>query len=249
MTPARPANRTGRQLSSAEFSLLASVGGIRGLLESVLPVAVFSLVYGLDPDLRRAIVAALVPAVLLAIWRLLRREPLTQAVSGLIAIGIGAWIATRTHRAENFFLPSILKNAGLAAGYALSALVRWPLIGILVGGVTGDLTGWRSDPARLRAFSRVTWIWVAMFLLRIAVQTPLWLTHRVALLGTVNIVLGLPLFAVTIWLSWLVLRPHLRDPEAGPPEAARPAAQVPGPSLGPDLGPVSGSVSGPVDRR
>jgi hypothetical protein len=211
-----PARRMA-QAGAAEFSLAEAVGGVRGLLESVVPFAVFSGVYAITDELRPSIIAALVPAVLLALWRIIAREPLTQAVSGVVGIGIGAWIASRTGNASDVFVPSILKNTASAAVCAISVFVRWPIVGLVIGPVTGEMLAWRQHPERYAAFRLVTWFWVAMFLVRLAVQVPLWLADQTVLLGTLNaFVLGLPLFGLTVWLSWLVLR---RVPPAKPAAA------------------------------
>jgi hypothetical protein len=217
--PALPGSRGLAQAGGDRVSLVASVGGVRGLLESVIPVTMFSLAYGLSHDLRLAVVAALVPALVMAAWRLLAREPLTQAVSGAVAVGIGAVIATRTGRAEDYFVPSLLKNAAFALGYAVSAAIRWPLVGVVVGVALGEGTRWRAVPERRRAYTQVTWLWVGVFTLRLCVQVPLYLAGAAAALGLANVPLGLPLFGVGVWLSWLVLRrvPVVRAAEVTPP--------------------------------
>jgi hypothetical protein len=205
--PTRRLSKVGG-VAAQEFSLAASIGGVRGVVESVLPYTVFSLVYALTKDLKTSIIAALVPVVVLVIWRLIARETLSQAISGALVIVLGAFLASRTHSAVNFFLPNILKNAGFAIGYTVSILVRWPLIGVVVGPVTGEMFAWRQDRARLTAYQWATWLWVGMFVVRLAVQVPLYLAENVTLLGTLNgTILGIPLFALTIWLSWLVLKP------------------------------------------
>jgi hypothetical protein len=208
--PLAPVRRVSKVsgVAAAEFSLANSIGGIRGVIESVLPYTVFSLAYAVTKDLRTSIIAALVPVAVLVVWRLIARETLSQAISGALVIVLGAWVASRTHSAVNFFLPNILKNAGFAIGYAVSILVRWPLIGVVVGPVTGEMFAWRQDRRRLVAYQRATWLWVGLFVVRLAVQLPLYLAKNVTLLGTLNgTVLGIPLFALTIWLSWLVLKP------------------------------------------
>jgi hypothetical protein len=209
------------QAGAAQFSLSEAVGGVRGLLESVVPFAVFSGVYAVTQELRPSIVAALVPAALLALWRIVAREPLTQAVSGVVGIGIGAFIASRTGNATDVFVPSIIKNSASAAAVTLSILVRWPIVGLVVGPVTGEMFGWRHDPPRYAAYRLASWIWVAMFVVRLAVQVPLWLADQTVLLGILNaFVLGLPLFGLAVWLSWVVLR---RTP---PSRADLPTADV-----------------------
>ncbi|HST80351.1 MAG TPA: DUF3159 domain-containing protein [Kineosporiaceae bacterium] len=205
--PTRRVSKVGG-VAAQEFSLAASIGGVRGVVESVLPYTVFSLAYALTKDLKTSIVAALIPVVVLVIWRLIARETLSQAISGALVIVLGAYLASRTHSAVNFFLPNIVKNAGFAVGYTVSILVRWPLIGVVVGPVTGEMFAWRRDRARLTAYQWATWLWVGLFVVRLAVQVPLYLADNVTLLGTLNgTILGIPLFALTIWLSWLVLKP------------------------------------------
>jgi hypothetical protein len=214
--PGRVSPRGGLGQAGAEsFSLAASIGGVRGLLESVLPVTFFSVVYGFTRDLRTSILAALVPAVVLTGWRLLAREPLTQAVSGLLGVGIGAVVASRTGRAEDFILPSIIKNVAFALVYAVSILIRWPLVGVLVGQLLGEGLHWREVPERLRVYQQTSWIFVGVFVLRLAVQVPLWAAGAVTALGTANVFLGLPLFGLAVWVCWLILR---RVPPAVPPE-------------------------------
>jgi hypothetical protein len=202
-----PAARAGlAQAAVGQFSMAASIGGAWGLAESVVPLTVFSVVYGFSRDLRWSLVAALVPSTALAVRRLLLRQPLTQALSGLFGVGLGALLAVRTGRAENFFLPSILKNVGFTAAYAVSAMVRWPVVGVMIGPVLGEWWAWRDVPDRRRAYTRVTWLWVGVFALRLAVQVPLYLTGQAAVLGAANVPLGLPLFGLAVWLSWLMLR-------------------------------------------
>jgi hypothetical protein len=148
-----------------------------------------------------------VPLVVFALWRIVAREPLTQALSGAVGIALGAWLAHRTGHARNFFLPSIWKNAGFGLLYAASVVVRWPLIGVIVGPLTGEMWHWRQSPARAKAYRLATWFWVAMFAVRVAVQVPLYLADRITLLGTLNgLVLGFPLFALVVYGCWLVLR-------------------------------------------
>ncbi len=225
-TGARAAAGTVRQqlLAAAtgpdgQVDLMAAMGGVRGVLESVLPFTVFTVVYGVWQQLTPAVLAALAPAVVLGGWRLLRRESVAQALGGMAGVALGAVIAVRTGRAENFFLPTLLKNAGYGLAYAVSVLLRWPLMGLLIGLVSGEGTSWRADRRRYRTYAQVTWVWAALFGVRLVVQVPLYLAGRTEVLGAVNVVLGLPLFALTVWVSWLLVRRE----RAGRPETGDPA--------------------------
>lgn len=69
-------------------------------------------------------------------------------------------------------------------------------------------TAWRKDPVLMKKYTVVTWLWVAMFALRLGVQGPLYLagTDFIAALGTARLVMGLPLFALVLWLTWRIVR-------------------------------------------
>lgn len=194
------------QAGAAEFSVAEAVGGKRGLVEAVLPSVVFVTVYSVVQELRPAVIAAVAVAVLATVSRLVRREKLTQALSGLIGVGVCAFFANRSGQAEDFFLPGLYINIVYAIGYTLSILVRLPLIGLLIGPLLGEGLAWRKDKARLRAYQKATWIWVVLFLTRLAVQGPLYLAGMVGALGTARIFMGVPFFALAAYLSWLVLR-------------------------------------------
>jgi Protein of unknown function (DUF3159) len=153
--------------------------------------------------------------------RLARRETLQFAFAGLIGVGIAAFISSRTGRAEDFFLPGLLLNAGYATAYAISIWVRWPLIGVIVGPLVGDGMAWRRDPARVRVYVKASWIWVGVFLVRLAVQLPLYLSGAVVALGIARAAMGVPIFAVAIWLNYLVLRQGGEISGPGPGRSAR----------------------------
>lgn len=204
-----------KQAIAEQFSVQAAIGGPRGLAESILPMTVFSIVWAFTHDVPRSVLAALVPSVILAVWRIVAREPLTQAVSGVLGIALGAGLALYTGRAQDFFLPGILKNVGLGAVYAITALVRWPLIGVLLGFMLGEDLNWRRVRPRMRVYQQATWLWAGVFALRAAVQSWLYATGQATALGFVNVVLGLPLFGLAVGLTWLLVR---RVPPAKPAE-------------------------------
>lgn len=222
----RPASEPGRspragvaQVAGTEFSVATAVGGPRGIVETILPSLLFVVWFSASQQLRPALVLALVAAGIATLARLVQRLPLAPAVAGLVGVAVSAWFAQRTGQAQDFFLPGLLVNIGYSLAYALSVLVRWPAIGLIVGPLTGEGLAWRHDPARLRVYSRVTWLWVTMFLVRLAVQGPLYLTGQVAALGTARILMGVPFFALTAYVSWLMLR-------TVPPATPRPAREA-----------------------
>jgi hypothetical protein len=206
--------------SKDRLDLVDALGGPRGLADSGLPGLAFVIAYtASDSDLGVAIWTAIGLAALLTVIRLLRRETLQFALAGLIGVGIAAFIANRTGRAEDFFLPGLLLNAGYAAAYAISIAVRWPLIGVILGPLTGEGMDWRRDPELIRLYSRASWIWVAVFLVRLAVQLPLYLSDSLVALGVAKAAMGVPIFVLALWLTFLVLRQggavgHKEEPAA-----------------------------------
>jgi hypothetical protein len=142
----------------------------------------------------------------LTVVRLVRRESPVHALSGLIGVAFAAFIAQKSGRAENFFLPGLLLNAAYATAFLISIAVKWPLVGVIVGQIDGEGSAWRKDPVRTRAFVQATWLCAGLFLLRLAVQLPLYLAGAVVALGVARTAMGIPLFALGIWLAWLIVR-------------------------------------------
>lgn len=204
-------------------ALADAIGGPLGIAESALPAAAFvvaSTASGGDTTLAAIVAVGL--ALLLAVARIVRGQTVQYALSGLIGVGFAAFIAARTGKAENFFLPGLLANAAYASAFAISIALRRPIAGYLAVGVAGgNPTGaWRHDPAYLRAATRASWVFVAVFLGRLAVQLPLYLADALVALGVARVAMGLPLFALGGWLAWLLLRgvpiPPEPDEDPGP---------------------------------
>ena len=196
-------------------TLAEAVGGPLGILESSLPAVAFVVAYIISgSDTNASAIVAVALALVLTVLRLARRESPRHALSGLVGVAFAAFIATRSGRAENFFLPGLLANAAYAAAFLISLAARWPLVGVIVGQLDGEGNQWREDPARVRAFVRATWLWAGLFLVRLAVQLPLYLAGAVVALGIARTAMGLPLFGA---------RPVAHLAARAPQHAARPA--------------------------
>jgi Protein of unknown function (DUF3159) len=197
-------------------TLAEAVGGPLGLVETSLPAVAFVAAYAISgSDTNTAATVAVALALVLSVARLVRRESPRHALSGLIGVAFAAFIATRSGRAEDFFLPGLLANALYASAFVISIFVRRPLVGLIVSQLDGEGDTWRADPVRMRAFIRATWLWAALFAVRLVVQLPLYLAGAVVALGVARTAMGLPLFALGLWLSWrLVRRPPTPAPAA-----------------------------------
>lgn len=179
------------------------------MAETSLPAVAFVVAYtasGSDTDLAAIVAVGL--ALVLSVARIAKRESPMYALSGLIGVAFAAFVATRSGRAENFFLPGLFANAAYAAAFLISLAVRRPLVGIIVTKLDGEDDAWRRDPLRVRAFVRATWLWAGLFVLRLVVQLPLYLAGAVVALGVAKTAMGLPLFGLGMWLTWLLVRRH-----------------------------------------
>lgn len=196
-------------------TLLEQMGGVSGMVASAIPIVVFVIanaIAGLNP----ALIAALGSAVLIGIWRLVRREGIQPAVSGAIGVGISAFIAYRLGEAKGFFLYGIWASLVFAGAFAVSLAVRWPLVGVIWHGLRGDGQGWRADRAVLRAYDVATLCWTVVFVARFVVQRWLYDTDQTAALGVARLAMGLPLTAaallVTIWAARRAARSPVLNP-------------------------------------
>ena len=221
-------------LDSDRFDAAAAVGGWRGVLESAVPTLVFVVVMAVVPTaLTTALAASLAVSAVALVARLAQRQGLRQVAGGaLVALVSAAW-AWSSGRASNFYATGLAINAAWLVACLGSLLVRWPVVGVLMelwrptgpgstsampvedGGSPAGRSTWRTDPARAgirRRYVIGTGVLTAMFALRLLVEVPLYLAGEAAVgvLGAARIVLGLPLFALTAWFVWLLVRDPAR---------------------------------------
>jgi hypothetical protein len=204
--------------------LASALGGRRGMLEAAIPTIAFTALWLTTRELRLALAVSIGAAVLLLVARLVQRSSVQFVVNALFGIGIG-WLfvalAARRGGSEDeqalaYFLPGILYNSGYFVVMALTCLVGWPLVGFMVGSVTGDPTAWHADKQVVRLCSRLTWLLALPCLLRAAVQGPIWLggssgaidaDAAIAALGVLKIALGWPLQLAALGaMLWLLGR-------------------------------------------
>jgi intracellular septation protein A len=193
--------------------ILNAMGGKKGLLDSGLPALIFLVIFNVTKDVQQAAYGALALSLILTIVRLARRETIQHAISGVIGVAICAWLSNRTGKAEDFYLPGLWTNAIYGAVYLVSILIRWPIIGVIIGPLLEENLRWRKDPLRTKVYLKATWLWVGMFAVRLLVQYPLYVSGNVNVLGTARLLMGYPLFIATAWATWLVIKngPKLRE--------------------------------------
>ena len=201
-----------------------ALGGRRGMVEAAVPTIVFTVIWLTTKELRYALVASIAIAVTMLVARLVQRSTVQFCLNALFGIGIGWVFVTISARqggsaddqALAYFLPGILYNGAYTVVLSLTCLVGWPLVGFMVGSVTGDPTAWHQDRQVVRLCSILTWLLAVPCLLRVVVQAPIWLAghsgtmepdRAVALLGVLKIAMGWPLqLAALAAMAWVLSR-------------------------------------------
>ena len=221
LTPAPVGAATVEQVVRAQLS--NALGGRRGMLEAAVPTLAFTLIFVTTKRLELAVGVSVVTALLLLAVRLVQRSTPQFVLNSLVGIGIGAYFAWRSARgggdaneqALAYFVPGLVYNAGYATLMLFSTVVRWPLVGFMVGSVAGDPTEWHRDRQVVRLCRNLTWMLALPCVARVAVQLPIYLAGQaaddaspmVAALGVSKVVMGWPLqIAALAGMAWLLGR-------------------------------------------
>nr|WP_218913202.1 DUF3159 domain-containing protein [Janibacter alkaliphilus] len=187
-----------------------ALGGVRGSLETTLPMLAFVIVWASTADARLSLGAAAGLTVLLLLARLAQRQTPQFVLTSVVATGLAAFFALRSGNAEDAFLPGILTSIAWGIGALLSVLLRWPVVGFMIGAADpaiaeGDPFRWRRNPAAVRVCSRLTLVLVGLYAIRVAIMGPLYLAGNIAALTVAKVVLGWPLWAGAVVVMGLLL--------------------------------------------
>lgn len=196
-----------RRDENGQLDVLHAVGGWRGLVEAVLPGLIFLAVFLTTQQLGIALLASLATAAVFAVLRLAQRQSVMQSITGLIGVAVCALFARAGGQALDYYVPGFFINIAWLVGLSISAAVGWPLLGVFYGYVRGEGMDWRRDRLRRTAYQRATLLLIGMFAARLIVQVPLYFAQNVAALGVTRLVMGVPLYALVLWLGWMMTRP------------------------------------------
>ena len=204
--------------STGDLDLLGSVGGIRGIAEAIVPALVFLVTFIVTTDVWASAILAVGLAALASVLRLIQRQPMTQALAGVIGVAVSAGVALMQDDARGYYVIGFYISAAYGLAFALSMAVKWPVMGLIYGWIRGEGVSWQKQPARRKKYQIATLLMVLVFAARLLVQLPMYWADDVVALGTARLVMGVPLYALVLWFGWLVSRPvnaHLRvDPKS-----------------------------------
>ncbi|BDH07295.1 DUF3159 domain-containing protein [Streptomyces seoulensis] len=189
-----------------EAALFEAFGGIRGMVETVLPGLLFVTIYTINKDLHLSAIAALGVAVVMLVVRLLRKDTVKHAFSGVFGVAFGVVFAMFTGNAKDFYLPGMLYTLGLALAYIITTLAGVPLIGLMLGPVFKENLSWRTrNPGRKKAYTKASWAWGLILLAKCAILFPLYWWADTTQLGWILVILKIPPFLLAVYLTWVFL--------------------------------------------
>ena len=214
-----------------------ALGGRRGMVEAAVPTLTFTVTWLTTRNLDAALVASVGVAVVELAARLVQRSTVKFCVNALIGIGLGWFFvhlaASRGGSADDqalaYFLPGLIYNTAYAAVFGLTCVIGWPVVGFMIGSVTGDPTAWHDDRQVVRLCTRLTLLLMLPCAVRMVVQGPIWLAGHsgslsadtaVATLGVLKVAMGWPLQLAALGaMSWLLGRNHTPlDPVSPAPD-------------------------------
>ena len=190
--------------------LSEAIGGWRGAAESAVPTLAFALTWSRSQDLKLALVVAGACVAILLLVRLVQRQDPRFIAYAAVGVGISAFFALRSGRAEDAFLPGMLQNAGLLVVLLLTNLTRWPLFGFVVGvaepeAFAEDPTWWRRHAGIVTVAGRLAWVLIALNVVRLSIMVPLYFAEQVAALGVAKVVLGWPAYLLAVTAMGAIL--------------------------------------------
>ncbi|MFB7371175.1 DUF3159 domain-containing protein [Streptomyces sp. NPDC056222] len=189
-----------------EAALFEAFGGLRGMVETVLPGLLFVTIFTINKDLHTSAIAALAVSVVLVAVRLIRRDTVKHAFSGVFGVAFGVVFAMMTGNAKDFYLPGMLYTLGLALAYIITALAGVPLIGLILGPVFKENLSWRTrNPGRKKAYTKASWAWGLILLGKCAILFPMYWWADTTKFGWVLVALKIPPFLLAVYLTWVFL--------------------------------------------
>ncbi|MFC9688240.1 DUF3159 domain-containing protein [Kribbella sp. NPDC056951] len=195
-------------VTSKSLSLFGAMGGWRTVIEAVVSRALFFVVYLLTDDVLVSAAVAVGGVLVLAVLRVRTDGKYWQAGVALGVVGFSALLAGTTGQGANFYLPDLVRAAAMGTAFLLSMLVRFPLIGIVVGVALGERLAWRKNRCQQQRYQLCTGVFVVKSAIILALLGPLYHAGNVAPLGVAATLLGAPATGLALYFCWRILRVH-----------------------------------------
>ncbi len=195
---------------------LNSMGGVVGLIETTIPAAAYVAVFLFTKSVLISVLIAGSLSIASLIAQILRKRSVVQALAGAVGIAVAVYLPlSNPSQPASYFVPGFFTNVGYGSVILLSILVRRPIIGLIVSLFNSTAKSWHKDPAARRRYTYASAIWVLLFGGRLAVQLPFYFSGNLLALGIAREVMGIPLYALCMWFTWLLVRSQITKPANG----------------------------------
>lgn len=177
----RPTVETVEAMVRAQMA--TSLGGRRGIIEAAIPGVLFTVIWLATKNVTLALVIGGVGVAVALVIRLAQRSTVQYVFNAAFSIAIG-YVFTRiaastggdaSDQALAYFLPGILFSLAYTIVFGTSCLFGWPLVGFMLGSVTGDPLAWHEDKQVVKLCTRLTWVLLAPGAIGVLLQGPVWL--------------------------------------------------------------------------
>lgn len=198
---------------TARDAIAAATGGWRAQIEAVVPSVLFIVSLVISGDVNLSVIAPIAFSVLAILLRIIQTQDVTASIGGLVGVLVAAGLSLLSGQGKNYFVVGLWTSGIFAIVFLVSMLVKRPIAGVIVNLIADKPEGkhveeipWYVQKAKFRKALLVTAVWTVMFILRLSVQLPLYLSGEEVALGIWRLALGIPLFIPVVLFSWVILR-------------------------------------------
>ena len=169
-------------------------------LDALVPPIIYVIgnsIFGL----KTGIIMAISYAIILGIYRLLKKESILYAFGGVVGIVIASAFAYFGGNASSYFLPKVISSGFLFLISLVSLIIGKPLAIWASHLSRGWKWEWFFREDVKPAYREVTIVWTLLFLVRMILQISLLKKGNILHLGIANILLGFPATSLILILS------------------------------------------------
>ena len=176
--------------------------GRNSFLDAILPPIIFILVNGLV-SFQAAMWSALIVAVVIAIFRISRKQSLVYALAGVASVAVAIGIAWFLGKSEGFFLPGLVSGSMTLLLTIVSLVIRRPMVAWTSYITRRWPLDWYWHPQVRPAYGETTFAWAVFFAARLFLQYSVYQSENVTLLAATNFITGWPFTILLLVFTYL----------------------------------------------
>lgn len=178
------------------------MAGRGGVIDTLVPLLFFVFLNAVW-NFQVALWGALGIALVLALYRLVKRQAFLYAFGGILSVVVAALTTVYLGRAEGFYIPSIISGGGTIVLCLISVLVKRPIVAFTSYITRRWPLQWYWHPRVRPAYAEVTWMWFVFFSIRFLMQLILYQNVSGHLLGVFQLLMGWPATIMLLIVSYI----------------------------------------------